>query len=251
MQELRDGFVGRENGRRPSRISTGWMALVLAFFVVGQIDDLSAEQALDAPAAAGQVNDQASRVFVFVDKKGIGHQHGIEGLLTTSFLRLNQAADAGKLVFDMKSFDADTPRARAHFGLSGTTDNSTRNKVNANMRAYTLKPDRYPEAVFVIHSSLPLAKQSTRGLPAYELIGEFTLCGRTRPLKVVVDAELAKGWVHIRGGFALKQTDYGITPYSTALGAVGVADKLRIDGDLFFAPDAATDLNTIPNRSQP
>ncbi len=75
--------------------------------------------------APAQVNQQVSRVFVFVDKKGIGHQHGIEGALSAGSLRLNQASDAGKLVFDMTSFDADTPRARAHFQLEGKTDDST------------------------------------------------------------------------------------------------------------------------------
>ncbi len=66
---------------------------------------------------------------------------------------------------------------------------------------------------------------------------------------MIVDAEMAKGWLHIRGSFNIKQTDYGIKPYSMALGAIGVADTLKIDGDLFVAPDAQTDLSAIPERN--
>ena len=98
---------------------------------------------------------------------------------------------------------------------------------------------------------MPANRQTNRGLPAYELVGEFTLCGRTKPLRVIVDAEMAKGWLHVRGAFNIKQTEYGITPYSMALGAIGVADTLRIDGDLFIAPDPQSDLSQIPERSQP
>ncbi len=237
---------------RPRRLTQSSLAVVATFMVwlTGLVSVQSQELQTVTPAA-GQVNQQASRVFVFVDKKGIGHQHGVEGSLSSGSLRLNQASDAGKLVFDMTSFDADTPRARAHFQLEGKTDDSTRGKVNANMRAYTLKPDRYPEATFVIKSSLPTDRKTSRGLPVYELMGDFTLCGRTRPLRVMVDAEMAKGWLHIRGSFNIKQTEYGITPYSMALGAIGVADTLKIDGDLFVAPDAQSDLSTIPERSQP
>jgi hypothetical protein len=39
--------------------------------------------------------------------------------------------------------------------------------------------------------------------------------------------------VHLRGRFSLVQSQFGITPYSTALGAIGVADELKVWGDLW------------------
>lgn len=49
-----------------------------------------------------------SRVYVFVDKTGVvGHQHSIEGRLSSGNM-LQSNTGTGSLVFNMKSFDADT-----------------------------------------------------------------------------------------------------------------------------------------------
>ena len=50
----------------------------------------------------------------------------------------------------------------------------------------------------------------------------------TLPVKVeAVDHEL-----HVRGEFSIKQTDFGIKPYSVAMGALQVLDELQIKFDL-------------------
>ena len=49
--------------------------------------------------------------------------------------------------------------------------------------------------------------------------------------------EPKKGWHHLRGRFAIKQSDFKIAPYSTGLGAIGVADELTIFGDLWVRPE--------------
>ena len=60
-------------------------------------------------ANPGDVNVQVSRVYTFVDKTGFGHPHAIEGKLVSGSLLLGAESSAGQLVFDMRSFDADTP----------------------------------------------------------------------------------------------------------------------------------------------
>jgi hypothetical protein len=42
-----------------------------------------------------------------------------------------------------------------------------------------------------------------------------------------------QGFLHLKGAFPLRQTDYGIRPFRKALGAVGVADVLTVYGDLW------------------
>jgi hypothetical protein len=41
----------------------------------------------------------------------------------------------------------------------------------------------------------------------------------------------------LRGNFTILQSDFGITPYKAALGAVGVADELKIWGDIWIATE--------------
>lgn len=195
------------------------------------------------------VQTQASRVYVFVDKTGLGHQHGVEAKLLSSTLVLGADQNAGKLVFDMNSFDADTPAARKYVGLSGTTDAGTRSAVNKNMKgSAVLNVARYPTATFDIASAIPIGKTSSKGLPVYEFKGNFTLHGTTRPLAITAEVEQARGWLHLRGSFVIKQTSFGITPYSKAFGAIGVADHLKIYGDLFVAPTDKIAMTDIPSR---
>jgi len=209
----------------------------------------SAAPSASAIAKVGRVETGSSRVYVFVDKTGLGHQHGVEAKLLASNLILGAHHNAGTLVFDMTSFDADTDTARRYVGLGGTTDASTRKAVNENMKgAYVLDVRRYPTATYQVDSAKPTGQTSNRGLPTYRLDGQFTLHGTTRPLSILVETELVKGWLHVRGGFTIKQTDFGITPYSKAFGAIGVANDLKVYGDIYAAPNENVATSEIPEK---
>jgi polyisoprenoid-binding protein YceI len=195
----------------------------------------------------GDVETTASRVYVFVDKTGFGHQHGVEAKLAKSTLNLGATENAGQLVFDMQSFNADTPAARKYVGLAGVTDEATRTAVNQNMKGEAiLNVKRFPTATFDIISAKPTGKLTPKGLPLYQLDGKFTLHGVTHLLSITAEARQKKGWLHVRGNFTILQTDYQITPYSKALGAVGVANPLRIYGDLYVAPTSHVNMASIP-----
>lgn len=197
-----------------------------------------AEAAATEQLEPHQISIQKSRVYIFVDKTGLGHPHGIEGQLQSGSLNLGAAEEAGELVFDMNSFDADTDAARRYVGLTGSTDASTRRQVNDNMKNTSiLNVRQYPTATFAIKSATLLAKKNRHGTPLYELTGEFTLRGKTRPIKLEAEAEQKDNMTHVRGRFVILQTQYGITPFRKALGAVGVADQLTIHGDLWIASD--------------
>lgn len=191
------------------------------------------------PAAAeralqpGDVDTKLSRVYIFVDKTGLGHQHAVEGRLKEG--RLKVAAEAaGKLVFDMKSFVADTPAARNYLGLPGETDASTQQQVNANMLgAGVLDVARFPTATFAIDSIKK--SQGNEGSDTYTLAGTYTLHGISRKLQFEASGTTEKGMLRLYGRFAIRQTDFGIRPFSKGLGLVGVADDLVIHGDLMIA----------------
>ncbi|MFO1093585.1 MAG: YceI family protein [Planctomycetaceae bacterium] len=191
--------------------------------------------------AVGDLHLQNSRVYIRVGKTGLGHEHAVAGLLKSGVLHLGATEGAGQLVFDLKTFAADSDAARRYIGLSGTTDAATRQQVDANMRGPdVLDVARFPTATFAIKSAKSVPEKSRRGLPQYQLVGDFTLHGKTRPIQVVTDAEQKEGWVHLRGGFSILQSQYGIQPFTKAFGAIGVTDQLTIWGDFWIADTAAT-----------
>ena len=188
-------------------------------------------------AQGGQVSREHSKVYVFVGKKGAGHEHGVEGRLAGGELFLDRAQDSGSLTFDIRSFAADTDAARKFFNLPGQTDADTQAQVNANMHGKAvLDSARFPTAEFVVKSVQALPPEANAAGQPYQLDGEFTLHGVKKPLRVVATGESVNGWIRLRGRFAMKQTDFEITPFSKFLGAVGVTDELRVYGDLWIQP---------------
>lgn len=111
-----------------------------------------------------------------------------------------------------------------------------------------LNVSRFPTATFDVASAKETGQTSRKGLPVYRLNGQFTLHGTKRPLSIMAEVDQARGWLHVRGNFTVKQTDFGITPYSKAFGAIGVADELKIYGDLFVVPTPNVAMTDIPTR---
>jgi len=217
------------------------MALGLLSVGTGSIASAQTAQLSPAPAAAppapGDVDLAKSRVYVFVGKTGLGHNHAVSGLLQAGRVMLGAADQAGMLVFDMRSFTADTIEARKALGLSGETDASTQQQVQANMTGPdVLDVARHPTATFQIRSALSAKQQVSGRPPIYELLGTFTLHGVAREVMIPVEVVQPGEWLRLRGMFVIKQTDFGMKPYKKLGGVVGVADELRITGDLFVRP---------------
>ncbi len=190
-----------------------------------------------ASAQSGSVSLEHSKIYVFVGKKGAGHEHGVEGRLAAGELHLDRAQDSGSLTFDVRNFAADTDAARKFFNLPGQTDADTQAQVNANMHGKAvLDSGKFPTAELVIKSVQALPPEANVAGRPYQLDGEFTLHGVKKPLRVIATGESVNGWLRLRGRFAMKQTDFEITPFSKFLGAVGVTNELRVYGDLWIQP---------------
>jgi len=240
---------GIENLLRALAVAVASLVLVCASLFAQGTDPTNAGSAiLPATQSAQQATTYkpgdlylpGSRVYVFVGKTGFGHEHGVTGQLQASKLQLDATQDAGQLVFDMKSFVADTDRARKYVGLAGTTPATTQQEVNTNMLgSAVLDVSHYPTASFAVRSSKRLPQPSARGLTQYQLQGDFTLHGTSRPILVVAEAEEQGGWIHLRGGFSLLQSQYGMTPFNKVFGAVGVADQVNVYGDFWIAKQQA------------
>jgi hypothetical protein len=219
-------------GFRPVRLFAG--AVLASLLGVVSLAQAQAPAGKPAPRP-GDVDLANSRVFTFVGATGFGHEHGIEGRLASGNLQLGANQNAGELVFDMRSFDADTPAGRKYVGLQGESDESTRKQVNDNMLGTeVLNVAKFPTAKFDIQSALLYSDAKSDAPPRYLLDGQFTLHGVTKHLRVLALAEESNGMIHVRTQFAVLQSQFGITPFSKLLGTIGVADKLTIYGDAWI-----------------
>lgn len=185
---------------------------------------------------SGDVDLARSRVYAFVGKKGrLGHEHGVVGKLKSGRVTLGAAEDAGEMEFDMASFVADTKDARRYVSLAGETDASTQKQVTDTMLGTSvLNVKKYTTAKFVVKSAQKVKAKKEGEPPRYQLDGEFTLYGKTKPLSFVAAAEDFEGQTRLRGNFTILQSEYGMRPYSTGFGTVGVSDELKIWGDVLL-----------------
>jgi hypothetical protein len=87
----------------------------------------------------------------------------------------------------------------------------------------------------------PLDNQAPGQPGRYMLDGQFLLHKMSRHLRIVAKVEPTQqpGHLHIQGQFNLSQSEYGIKPYSTFGGLVGVKDELAIWGDIYVSPAAS------------
>jgi polyisoprenoid-binding protein YceI len=213
------------------RLSIGLALLLTALAVTGSI-----AQGPQGPQLV-QIDPQRCRVYVRVLATGMGNEHGIEGRMSAGSIVLGSPQAAGELTFDMASFSADSPAARSYVGLKSDIDPKMGPKVNEHMRGpKVLDIAKQPQAVFRIQSALQQPQRTSDDPVVYHLVGELTLHGVTKHIEVDASAEDHDGLLRLRGQFTLKQSDYGIKPYSKLLGMFGVQDELKVWGDLFFLP---------------
>lgn len=70
------------------------------------------------------------------------------------------------------------------------------------------------------------------------LQGHLELRGVKRALRIPVSARWSAGELRINGSAVFKQSDFGIEPYSTALGAIAVKDAVKVEFSLRARPQS-------------
>lgn len=186
----------------------------------------------------GEVHSGNTRIYVHVFKTGMGHEHAVAGLVKEGEIHLGAVQNAGYVVADLASFAADVPYARKLLGLAGESDADTQKKVNANMHgADVLDVARFPTAMGKIDSARLLPERTREGALQYLLDGSLTFHGVTKKMSVVVEAAEQNGWIRLRGHVSLKQTDFGIRPFTAMMGALGVADQVEIYGEGYIVKE--------------
>ena len=79
--------------------------------------------------------------------------------------------------------------------------------------------------------------------------GALTMVGETREITVDVALDASSDTLRIAGTFSVKQTDFFIKPYSTALGTVKVADEVTFHFEVLARLSSESNRNVpVPDR---
>ncbi|OBV38512.1 YceI family protein [Janthinobacterium psychrotolerans] len=184
---------------------------------------------LQAPARDENVlaiDSQATLLTITVRRGGalarLGHDHVVASRTVTGWVapQLKQADFQFRL--DAMSVDESALRQRA--GLETTPSAEAIAGTRHNMLVRVLDAERYPD----------VRVQATLQAGANAVDAAITLHGVTR--QVVVPVTLAQApdgrGLRASGAFVLKQSDFGIVPFSIMGGAMAVQDQMELAFDI-------------------
>ncbi|MET0166455.1 MAG: YceI family protein [Vicinamibacterales bacterium] len=181
------------------------------------------------------IDPAASHVAVLVYRGGamarLGHNHvmTVKALTGRVWVHPRQLSRSGfQLAFPVNDVVVDDRDARLAAGNDFPPDIPDKDKAGTRtnmLRAEVLDGAKYPQ--------VELASTRVEGhLPQPEITAAITLKGARREVRIPATVTVDANHVHAKGEFTIRQTEFGITPFSVALGAVQVQDELRVQFDL-------------------
>jgi polyisoprenoid-binding protein YceI len=185
-------------------------------------------------AADMRVDPGRSTLLVRLYKDGpasaFAHDHVVRATRFSGVVQWDPArpgATEVRVEVEAASLVADEPALRRRLSLSDMTEGTRADVQRTMVGARQLDVEHHPRIAF----------RSTRVEPQGEgqllVHGELTLHGQTRPASIPVTmTALASGAVRGRGTLRLRQSEYGISPYRFAFGAVRNRDAVELVIDL-------------------
>ncbi len=179
-----------------------------------------------APSLRYRIDSGKSRFIVQVFRSGIfkmfAHDHTIqirdfsgEALITPGSL------SPASLQLTIKSDS---------LAVIDKVSDSDRREIEATMRNQVLETSKYPEIVF--KSTQTESEKKGEGNYTANIRGDLALHGVTGAVHIVSRIDFGDNLMRATGSFALKQTDYKITPVSVAGGTVKVKDEIKFTFDI-------------------
>lgn len=180
-------------------------------------------RAAEAGEPVFRVDPAQSLVVIEVRRDGslghLGHDH----VVASHELRghIAPAAGRGDLSVRLDRLVVDEPALRADAGFETRPSAAAIAATRTNMLDKTLRAARHPYAFIRVDSVLTEADSARLGLA-------LTLNGVTRRLSVPARIDAGAERLLVSGQLRLKQTDFGIEPFSILAGAIRVSDEVEV-----------------------
>jgi len=178
---------------------------------------------LDPKSSAIRVN-----VFRAGASARFGHNHVLSAPEFTGFVYLPEGGPSGArfdLEFRLDQLEIDNPAYRSNLGKAFSTpipEDATRGTRENMLGENNLQAARFPRVR--IHS-LQIAGEA----PKFAARVQVELHGQTREMDVPLTVEGLPEHLSVNGSLVLRQSDFGVHPFSILGGALAVQDEVVID----------------------
>lgn len=191
-------------------------------------------KAAKSGAAVYKIVPDESLLLVRVGRAGklanLGHDHAVASKDLQGFIEIaaDRSASHADIAMPLKSLIVDQAEYRERLALESSPSPDDIAGTYSNMRR-VLEAEQFPwvrvEARFVSADST-----------SPEIRASITMHGVTLEFVVPVELEINESRLSVRGRLSFGQTDFGLTPFSSAGGLLRVDDELQIDFELIAAP---------------
>lgn len=189
-----------------------------------------------APTAAQRyrISSEQSMLHILVYRGGrlarLGHNHVITSTSISGEIWLHDALEQSgfDIEFPVNELIVDDAKARASEGADFTTQVS--DDARAGTKRNMLKPELLDGEHFPSIKLQAAVITGTRDLA--NVTAQITIKDQTREVMLPVQLKLEQNTLHAKGEFDIRQTDFGIMPYSVMMGALQVLDQLKIKFEL-------------------
>lgn len=191
----------------------------------------------EAGATIYQIDPQASVLHIFVYRGGtfarLGHNHVMTSRSVNGrvWMRSQLPASGFELSFPVADLIVDDPDARRAAGTDFPPDLPAADKEGTRknmLRKEVLDAETYP--------NVTVKSASVEGsMQAPKITARITIKNASHDVVVPTKIVLNGDRLTASGEFDLLQTDFGMKPFSVALGALEVQDRLHVRFDLVAA----------------
>lgn len=210
-------------------------ATVCALSACSQVPPADAPAAAPAPTPATapqadnagpllHIDSSQSLIAVTVRRGGVlarlGHDHVVASHAISG--TVSPARNTADFTFRLDEMKVDEADLRQIAGLAKQPSADAIEGTRYNMLNKVLDASRFP--LVRVH-----AERIANGQPLQVAI---TLHGVTRTLAIPVTLHEEQGAINVKGTVMLKQTDFGLTPFSVMGGAMAVQDEMELRFDL-------------------
>lgn len=188
----------------------------------------------NAPAIY-RIQPAESLVLIAVRRDGrmahLGHDHAVVSRDVQGFVEIaaDPAASRAEIAMPLMNLLVDEPAFRQQLELDTEISDDDRAGTYSNMRK-VLEAELYPWVT--VTASLASAQATPP-----ELSASITLHGVALEFLVPVQLDITEDRLSVSGRLTIKQSDFGLTPFSAVGGLLQVADELEVQFTLVAVRD--------------
>jgi len=192
-----------------------------------------------------RIDPGASVVTLTVRRAGslarLGHDHVVASRSVQGYVSAREGR--ADLYVPLSELSVDEPALRAQAGLDTQPTAADIEGTRSNMQDKVLRVQEFPYALVQVRGVDAQALAAGRAQATVSV----TLLGRSRSSTVPLELVSTAQRLGARGTLELKQTDFGIAPFSILGGAVQVKDEVEVRFDIqALRPDPGAHLSMKP-----